>query len=181
MLGILENKENQMTLSFQKKGDMIFLIGPVLDDIASSEYLVKYHKIEKSPCPAFDLDMEYKVQQLVSYLIDKKMISSAHDVSEGGLFITLLESAMPNNFGFDITPDAEVRLDSFLFGESQSRVVVSVNEKCEDHFLDYMMAQKVPYMALGHVTKGELRVDDVSYGFICDLKKAYETSIEKQL
>ena len=181
MLGILEDKENQMSLSFQKKGDMIFLIGPVVEDISSSVYLVKYHKIEKSPCPAFDLEKEYKVQQIISELIKKKMISSAHDVSEGGLFVTLLESSMPNNLGFDITTDAEIRADAFLFGESQSRVVVSVNENKEDHFLDFMMEQKIPFMALGHVTKGELRVDDISFGFICDLKKAYDTSIENQL
>lgn len=181
MLGILEDKTNQMTLSFKKKGDMIFLIGPVVEDIASSEYLVKYHKIKNSPCPSFDIEKEYKVQQIVKELIEKKMITSAHDVSEGGLFINLLESGLQNDLGFDITTDAEVRADAFLFGESQSRVVISVCEECEDNFIDFMMNQKIGFMALGHVTKGELRVDDVSFGFIRDHKKSYETAIEKQL
>lgn len=181
MLGILEDKTNQMTLSFKKKGDMIFLVGPVVEDIASSEYLVKYHKIKYSPCPSFDIEKEYKVQQIVRELIEKKMITSAHDVSEGGLFINLLESGLQNDLGFDITTDAEVRADAFLFGESQSRVVISVCEECEDNFIDFMMNQKIGFMALGHVTKGELRVDDVSFGFIRDHKKSYETAIEKQL
>jgi phosphoribosylformylglycinamidine synthase len=179
MLGVLEDKNNVMSLAFQHKGDMIFLIGPVVEDISSSEYLVKYHKIKKSPCPAFDLEMEYKVQQIVAYVIKNKMISSAHDVSEGGIYTTLLESAMPNDLGFDITTSAEVRTDAFLFGESQSRVVVSVTPAKEDAFIDFMMDQKVGFMALGHVTKCELRVDDVSYGFIRDHKKVYDTAIEK--
>lgn len=181
MLGLIENIENVMTMSFQKKGDMIFLIGPVVEDIASSEYLLKYHKVQNSPCPAFNIDTEIKVQQIVTKLIEKKLVSSAHDVSEGGLFVTLFESSLQNNLGFDITTDAEIRPDAFLFGESQSRIVVSVDCNFEDKFIDFMMDQKVNFMALGHVTKGEMRVDDLSYGFISDLKAIYETTIEKLL
>jgi len=179
MLGILEDKENLMTLAFQHKGDMIYLIGPVVEDISSSEYLVKYHGIKKSPCPVFDIEIEYKVQQIIAILIKQKMICSAHDISEGGLYNALLESAMPNNLGFDVTTTAEIRTDAFLFGESQSRVIVSVNPPHEDYFIDFMMNQKAGFIALGHVTKGELRVDDVSFGFIRDIKKTYDTVIEK--
>jgi len=178
MLGIIEDKSNITSLSFKHKGDMIFLIGPVIEDIASSEYLLKYHKITNSPCPYFDIEMEYKVQMVVSNVIKKKLISSAHDISEGGLYTALIESSISNNLGFDITTDAETREDAFLFGESQSRVIVSVNPNCEDLFIDYMITQKIPFMTLGHVTKGELRVDDISYGFIKDIKKNYNTALE---
>ena len=107
------------------------------------------------------------------------MIRSAHDVSDGGLFITLLESSMPRGLGFDITTDAEVRKDAFLFGESQGRVIVSVSPSRETQFLDFMMHSGVAFLALGHVTKGELRIDDVSFGFITDYRRVYDTSIEK--
>jgi phosphoribosylformylglycinamidine (FGAM) synthase-like enzyme len=109
------------------------------------------------------------------------MIRSAHDVSDGGLYITLVESAMPRGLGFDITSPAEIRKDAFLFGEAQSRVVVTVNDAMETDFIDYMMEQDLPFSTLGHVTKGELRVDDVSFGFINDVKKVYLTSLEKIL
>lgn len=178
MLGIVEDKSNIMSVSFRKKGDMIFLIGPVVNDISSSEYLLKYHKIEHSPCPYFDIDKEFEVQKIISKLIEKRIVDSVHDISEGGLYVALIESCLQNNLGFDITTDAETRVDSFLFGESQSRVVISVNEKNEDLFIDFMMKQKVPFMALGHVTKGEIRVDDISFGFVKDIKKSYENSIE---
>ena len=179
MLGLLENKNHQTTLAFQEKGHMIYLIGRSHNDIASSEYLSSYHGIKESPAPYFNLDEEYNVQQTVAELITLNFIQSAHDVSDGGLFITLLESAMPRGLGFDITTDAEIRSDAFLFGESQGRIVVSVSTSRETNFLDYMVESKIPFFALGHVTKSEIRVDDVSYGFIADLKKTYDNAIEE--
>ncbi|MBQ3831980.1 MAG: hypothetical protein II815_02285, partial [Bacteroidales bacterium] len=97
----------------------------------------------------------------------------------GGLYITLLESAMPNNLGFDITTASEFRTDAFLFGESQGRVVVSMDEDQEDDFVDFMMKEKIPFSLLGHVTKGELRIDDESFGFIKDAKELYDNAIGK--
>ncbi len=181
MLGVLREKNNQMTIPFKNKGNMIYLIGKSVNDIASSEYLVSSHGIEKSPPPYFNLDEEIKVQQVVKDLVRYSLIRSAHDISEGGLFITLLESGMYNDLGFDITTDAEIRQDAFLFGEAQGRVVVSVSETRETEFIDFMVQQGVPFFALGHVTKGEIRVDDISYGFICDMKKQYDSVIENYL
>jgi phosphoribosylformylglycinamidine synthase len=178
MLGILHDKKRQTTLSFLKKGDMIYLVGRSCNDISSSEYLYSYHKVKESPTPRFDIDEEYKMQELIKALIGNNLIHSAHDVSDGGLFIALLESAMPGNFGFDITSDAEIRTDAFLFGESQSRVVVSVSASKEMAFIDFASRYNVPVSTLGHVTKSEIRVDDTSFGFISDFKKLYDTSLE---
>jgi phosphoribosylformylglycinamidine synthase subunit PurL len=178
MLGIMENKNHHMTMTFKEKGNMIYLLGRSLNDIACSQYLVSWHGIKKSPAPGFDLEAEYMVQEAVRKMIERCLIRSAHDVSDGGLFITLLESSMPKGLGFDITTDAEIRKDAFLFGESQGRIVVSVSPSRETGFLDYMMKSGVPFSALGHVTRGELRIDDVSFGFITDYKKLYETSVE---
>jgi phosphoribosylformylglycinamidine synthase len=88
---------------------------------------------------------------------------------------------MPRDLGFDITCPAEIRKDAFLFGESQGRIVVSVTESKETDFIDFMMNLKVPFSALGHVTKGELRIDDLSYGFISDVKKSYFSALDKIL
>jgi phosphoribosylformylglycinamidine synthase len=178
MLGILQDKKYQTALAFREKGDMIYLIGRSYNDISSSEYLYSYHKIKESPAPHFDIDEEYEVQNLIKKLIKNKLVHSAHDVSDGGLFIALLESAMPESFGFDITSDAEIRTDAFLFGESQSRVVVSVSAVREAAFIDFVSRCNVPISTLGHVTKSEIRVDDTSFGFISDFKKLYDTSLE---
>jgi len=179
MIGLIEDKNDQMSIAFKNKGDMIYLIGKSKDDINSSEYLYAYHKIEKSPAPHCDLEEEHQVQKTIQKLIKKNFILSAHDVSDGGLFITLVESAMVKGFGFDVTADAEVRKDAFLFGESQSRVVVSVSPTNEDHFIDFMIEQKIPFSALGHVTKSEFRIDDNSYGFVYDIKKLYDNALKE--
>ncbi|MDX9847947.1 MAG: phosphoribosylformylglycinamidine synthase subunit PurL [Tenuifilaceae bacterium] len=177
MLGVLDNKNHHTTLAFKEKGHMIFLIGHSRNDIASSEYLYTYHGVKASPAPYFDLDEEQRLQQLVLQLINRNLIQSANDVSDGGLFISLFECATPRNLGFDITTDAEIRTDAFLFGEAQGRVIVTVSPSRETHFIDHMMESGIPFTALGHVTKSEVRIDDVSFGFIADLKKEYENSL----
>ena len=178
MLGVIRDKAHLMSLDFKEKGDIIFLIGKSMNDLAGSEYLYSVAGVKASPPPHFDLDVEYSIQKAVMGLIRGGMIASAHDVSDGGLYITLVESAMPRELGFDITCPAEVRTDAFLFGEAQSRIVVSVNMKQETAFIDYMMDLGLPFSALGHVTKGELRIDDSSFGFISDVKKNFMTSLE---
>ncbi|MBB1540144.1 MAG: phosphoribosylformylglycinamidine synthase subunit PurL [Bacteroidia bacterium] len=181
MLGVLEDSSRRMGLSFQHKGDMIYLLGESKDDISSSEYLVNCCGIKRSPAPYFNLSEECALQTVVGELITRELIESAHDVSLGGLFVTLLESSMQHELGFDITSDAEYRLDAFLFGEAQGRVVVSVSAEKESPFLDLMMERNVPMHALGHVTKSEMRVDDVSFGFVHDYKQLYNDALGKIL
>ncbi|MEO5571609.1 MAG: phosphoribosylformylglycinamidine synthase subunit PurL [Bacteroidia bacterium] len=179
MLGILEDKNRIMTLNFKNAGDTIFLIGKSQDDIASSEYLYSYLEVKNSPAPAFDLDQEYEMQQLIKALIKNNLIQSAHDVSDGGLFITLLESAMPHNFGFDINTDEDLREDAFLFGESQSRVVVSVNAENLDAFVDFIAESDVEFTNLGEVTTGEIKIDGDAFETVSHFKDIYDTAIEK--
>ena len=181
MVGILDSLDDVMTVNFCDKGDMIFLIGKSDNDISSSEYLSFVHLVNESAAPKFDLEYEMKLQQVVGTLIKKQLVSSAHDVSLGGLFVTLVECSLPGRLGFDITSPAEIRGDAFLFGESQSRVVVSVSADQETDFLDYMMETGLHFSALGHVTKEELRVDDVSFGFISDYARDFENALEQLL
>ncbi len=179
MLGLLEHKDNRMSLDFKKAGDSIFMIGESINDIASSEYLYSYHKIKNSPAPYFNLDIEYGVQQMVRDLIRKKLIQSAHDVSDGGLFITLAESAMPRNLGFTIETDFDCRADAFLFGEAQSRIVVSVSEEKLDGFVEILSKSTIEWANLGTVTDGELLIDEESFGNITEAKELYDNAIGK--
>jgi phosphoribosylformylglycinamidine synthase len=166
MMGTVPNKEKILTHSFKNKGNNIFMIGRPYDDVNSSEYLEFYHEIAESPLPVFDIDVEGSINGAVKKLIDEGLISSANPVGKGGLFFTLLRAGMPSGFGFDITSDAEIRKDAFLFGESMGRIIVGVMPSKVDDFVDFMRTLKVPFFALGHVTKGEIRIDDESYGYI---------------
>ena len=178
MLGVVEDRKQHSTLSFRHKGDMIFLIGQSRNDVNSSEYASSVLNIKKSAAPYYDAQEESELHKAVSGIIKHHLVRSVHDVSNGGLFFSLLESSIPMEFGFDITSDAEIRKEAFLFGESQSRVIVSVSPEEQDNFVDYMMETKVPFSILGHVTKGEVRVDDESFGYIEELKVAFEQRLK---
>jgi phosphoribosylformylglycinamidine synthase II len=177
MLGLINDKSQHMTMDFKNEGDYIFLIGASVNDISCSEYLYSYHNVKNSPSPHFNIEEEISVQDVVKQLIRKKLIQSAHDVSEGGLFITLAESSMPRNLGFSIETDFDCRADAFLFGEAQSRVVVSVSEDKMDAFVDFIAAMNIEFSNLGSVTNGELLIDDQSFGTIVEAKALYENAI----
>lgn len=179
MIGLIDDKSKIMSLDFKQKGDLIFIIGDSHNDISSSEYLVSYHGIKASPAPYFNLEEEFAVQQIVRVLIEEGLINAAHDVSDGGLFVTLAEMSMPRDLGFDIVTDSEVREDAFLFGEGQGRVVVAVSEDQEDDFIEAMMQSGISYTLLGHVTKGKMMIDDEHYGFIAEAKEMYNNALAK--
>ncbi|MFT3947300.1 MAG: phosphoribosylformylglycinamidine synthase subunit PurL [Agriterribacter sp.] len=181
MVGLLEDIDTKMTLDFKQAGDAIYLLGEVNDDINSSEYIHKLHKVEYSPVPHFDLEEEYRLQQSVSKLIGSKAIASAHDLSEGGLFVTLCESGFNNDLGFKATTSTKVRPDAFWFGESQSRVVVSVNADNIAAFEKIVKESGVPFVKVGEVTDGEVIVDGASWGDIGEWKEKYDEAIEKYM
>lgn len=181
MLGIIADKDNCMTLDFKNAGDQIFLIGESKNDIGSSEYLFSVHGVKNSPAPAFHLDQEYVVQDVVKNLIRAGLISSAHDVSDGGLFITLLESAMPRYMGFDINTDEDIRKDAFLFGESQSRIVVSVSQDDLDRFVDFLSQTEVEFTNLGEVTSGKISIDGELWMPTVEAKKVYDQAIADKM
>ena len=181
MIGLLEDKTKAMTLDFKQKGDLIFIIGDSHNDISSSEYLASYHGVKASPAPYFDLEKEYTMQDTVKGLIQQELINAAHDVADGGLFISLTEMSMPRDLGFDIVTDAEIREDAFLFGEAQGRVVVTVSEETEEDFIEFMMGSNVSFTLLGHVTKGKMMVDDEHFGFITEAKELFNNALGKKL
>ncbi|MBC8034319.1 MAG: phosphoribosylformylglycinamidine synthase subunit PurL [Chitinophagaceae bacterium] len=180
MVGLLDRVRDKMTLDFKAPGDVIFLIGKSSGDINSSEYLHKVHGVEHSPAPHFDLDEEHALQQKIAELIKNKVIESAHDISEGGLFITLLESCFNRELGVDVVAsDYNIRKDGFWFGEAQSRVVVSVKSTKAASFKKVIGDH--PYEELGEVTTGSIEIDGMNWGDIKDWKYKYDTAIEKFL
>jgi len=180
MVGVLDNISDRMTLDFKEEGDLIFLVGKSTPDISCSEYLHKIKGVEFSPAPHFDIEEEYRLQQVLVQLIRKKLVRSAHDVSEGGLFITLMESSFRNGLGFDVVAaDFRIRKDAYWFGESQSRVVVSVRPEKVKELKDALGSH--PYEELGVVTNGSVEVDGMNWGWACDWKEKYDTAIEELL
>ncbi|MDX2046811.1 MAG: phosphoribosylformylglycinamidine synthase subunit PurL [Chitinophagaceae bacterium] len=182
MVGLLENVKEKMTLDFKRASNLIYLIGESRNDINSSEYLHKICGIEFSPAPHFDLDEEFRLQQAASGLIKNKLIQSAHDISEGGLFVTLCESGFSRNLGFNVSQKrAGVRPDAYWMGESQSRVVVSIAKDIKQVFEQHLNQTGLLFEELGVVTEGDVMVEGESWGTIDEWKEKYDTAIEKYL
>lgn len=181
MLGILEDKKLQTSLAFQQTGDIIVLVGKVVDDIAASEYLYSYRNINHFPAPYFNLDEEFNLHQVIKELIRKSIINSAHDISDGGLFITLCESAFPNKLGFEVRKSIDIRTDAFYFGEAQGRVVVSVNKEKLEALKQICQKLNVPYLILGKVIEKSIIIDEKEYGSIDKWQHIYSSTFNKYL
>ena len=177
MIGVVEDKKFITTLSYKTKGDLIFMIGANREDISSSQYLVNIHGITNSSTPHFDLEEEYANQRQVQMLIREGVLNSAHDLSEGGLWVGLLEKGFASGLGFDITLPAEFRKDAVLFGEAASRILVTVSEENKDKFIDLMMLNGCDFDLMGHVTKGGIRVDDEDWGSVSDYQEIYDNAL----
>ncbi|MCU0353944.1 MAG: phosphoribosylformylglycinamidine synthase subunit PurL [Cytophagales bacterium] len=177
MLGLMANPAHQMTLDFKQSGDLIYLIGTPRNEINSSEYLYSYRGVKGSPAPHLDLDEELRLQQAVRDLIHNGLVSSAHDVSDGGLFVTLAESAMPRGLGFSVETDRNLRTDAFLFGESQSRVVVSVSNAQYKAFGERIAALGVPCQLLGTVHDLAFFVNGAEIMACAEAKPVYDNTL----
>ena len=179
MVGLLEDVRDKMTLHYKEEGDVLYILGESTNDINCSEYLHNVLGIKYSPAPHFNLDEEYDLQQKLADLISHKVIRSAHDLSEGGLFIALCESGFTNELGFSVSSKGGLRKDAWLYGEGQSRVLVSVAiadvEKFESRLKDF------PHEKIGVVTSGEMMVDGDFWGTIDWWKEEYDIAIENYL
>src|SRR4026208_1381610 len=157
MVGLLEDAKNKMTMDMKEEGDILYLLGHSQNDINCSEYLHRVLDVKFSPVPYFELEEEYALQRKLSEAISKKMIRSAHDVSEGGLFVTLCESGFNRELGFSVIINNSYRKDAWLYGEAQSRVVVSVELNKVTEFERFL--GNFPFEKIGVVTLGEMVID----------------------
>lgn len=181
MLGILEKPENKMTLDFKAEGDLVYLVGESVNDIASSEFLYSYRKVKASPAPHFDLPTEQLVQKGILGLIEGKLIQSAHDVSDGGVLVTLAESAFPRGLGFDVKSVAGIRQDAMWFGEAQSRVIVSVAPAKQAAFEAHLAGLGIKSTQLGTVKGTDMVVDGQVVSSLAKASGSYFTALETAL
>jgi phosphoribosylformylglycinamidine synthase len=179
MVGIIENISQRMTMDFKEAGDSIYLVGQSRNDLGSSEYLHKIVGVTLSPAPYFDLQEEKQTQQTILKLIQQGLIRSAHDIAEGGLFTSLLESAKQRNLGFDLQLRDDFRADAFLFGEAQSRFVVSVKAGQEAAFEAALLGQA--FEKLGTVNAGEVNVGGQSWGMVAEWANLYDAPLQEAM
>jgi phosphoribosylformylglycinamidine synthase len=185
MLGIIEDLDQVTTASFKDDGDVVILLGKTLGHLGGSEYLATVHKIVGGDAPDLDLIVEKAVQQLVLQAINAGLIKSAHDCSEGGLAVAIAECCILDSqhmMGAEISiADTGTRIDCALFGEDQSRVVVTTAESRVESVLDMARVFDVEAKVIGHVGGDRLRINDLIDLQCSTLGEEYFEAIEREM
>ncbi|MCL0311856.1 phosphoribosylformylglycinamidine synthase subunit PurL [Apilactobacillus sp. TMW 2.2459] len=176
MVGLVEDNNHITTQAFKHSDDLVYVVGNTYDDYSGSELQKLLNQKIEGKIEHFNLDVESKNQKLVHQAIIKGLVSSAHDISEGGLGIALAESCFENNLGFAGMLSLNA---SQLFSETQSRFVISINADNQDAF-EELMGNNAKF--IGKVT------DDDSFNLklldnqintkLSVLKSAWEDSLE---
>lgn len=180
MIGVIDDKSHITPLSIGEEGQALILLGKHNDDISSSQYLIHWHKQEHSKAPSFDLDYEHKLQDVLYQLITAGKIKAAHDVSDGGLFTTLLEMALPVGIGVDVNISGG-RIDGLLFGEAQSRVVLAVDAADADEVISQAKNAGMDAEKLGTSRGDGIVINGASFGSLNDMKEIYMNAFHKMM
>jgi phosphoribosylformylglycinamidine synthase len=160
IVGLIRDYTKAVTPGFKREGQAIVLLGENKDEIGGSEYLKLFFNEEKGTPPAIDLNKEKAVQELCLKAIEAGLIQSAHDISEGGLAVCLAECCFFSrvNMGCRIDLKDDMRPDVLLFGEAQSRIVVSVQVSKMKKLLELAKKRKVPATMIGRIGGKNIQV-----------------------
>jgi len=175
MVGVIEDIERRCTMDFKEAGDKVILLGETREELGGSEYLAVAHGIEAGRPPTLDLAREKAVQAACLAAIRKGLVRSAHDCSEGGLAVALAESCIRGSIGAHLRLPAEqaaLRPDAALFGESQSRILLSVRPQDVEAVGRLADSQGVPWAVIGEVGGDELRIESPSGAELVNLPMA---------
>jgi phosphoribosylformylglycinamidine synthase II len=159
LVGLIDDYQRAISGGLERPGDSVVLLGPLRQEVAVSEYLALCHGLEQAPAPSLDLEVEARVQDLCRLFIADRLLRSAHDCSEGGLAVTITEACIAGQLGFSGQPAAldklvhaaGGRMDLALFGEAQSRIVVSCPPERTTEVLARAAAVRVEALVLGSV------------------------------
>jgi phosphoribosylformylglycinamidine synthase II len=174
MVGLIDDVTKAVPMFFKKPGDRIILLGETFEELGASEYLSVIHKLEKGRPPVLDLGREKALQDLLIRLGADGLSLTAHDVSDGGIAVALCDCLFNEdlNLGATVKLNAEIRLDAFLFGETQSRAIVTAEPAKVSLLMNAAKELGVPARAIGEVTaKSFLSISVNNSGIIAaDLK-----------
>ncbi len=186
-VGLIDDVSTALTMAWGVN-QRIFLLGPLAATLGGSEYLATLRDTVAGAPPTLDLDLEVRLQRCVLALHKAAFLFSAHDTSEGGLAVTLAESAMAGGIGAAITQEALAallsanggRLDRTLFGEAGSRIVVTLGAHDSlDNAERIAQEHGLILFALGETGGDTLRIGELFAAPIAALSEAWEGGLAK--
>ncbi|NBI29848.1 phosphoribosylformylglycinamidine synthase subunit PurL [Chengkuizengella marina] len=182
MVGLVHDVDHITTQAFKNDGDIVFLLGDTKDELGGSEFqTIIQGKTEGKP-PVIDLEKEKLLLDTVLQAIQKGLVASAHDLSEGGLAVALAESCISGEKGAEINFKSDLRPDIALFSESQSRILLSTSPEQAEKLEKWLSEQAVPYQKIGNVTNNsdlQIYVNDqqVIQSSVEQLEKVWKDAI----
>jgi phosphoribosylformylglycinamidine synthase len=185
MMGLFQDVERRVTQWFKTDGDIVYLLGNIGDSIGGSRYLTLAHGKKTGLCPKLDLQVELALHKLLTGLADEKLLQSAHDCSDGGFAVALAECCFTGmtheqaSRGATVSLPGSGRLDGRLFGEAQSRVIVSVKASDVGKFEAMATKAGVPVEKIGQVGGYSLAIGTEVKVRVDKLADLFMTSIEK--
>jgi len=160
MVGVMDDVEMYLTPWWKSEGDAIVLLGRTREELGGSEYLAVVHGQTRGTPPWIDLESERRLHRVVLAAVQERLLRSAHDVAEGGLAVALAECSFGGSrLGARVALEGGMRTDALLFGESQSRMLVSVRRKSVNQLKELARAEDVPCTILGEVRGHSVVID----------------------
>jgi phosphoribosylformylglycinamidine synthase len=184
LVGLLADVAHHTTQWFKSEGDVVLLLGRTREELGGSEYLSVVHGLVRGTPPWIDLAVEMQVQQVCLQAIREGLVRSAHDVSEGGLAVALAEACIAGPgevLGAEVEMEAAIRPDAWLFGESQSRIVVSVRRKHVNRLRDLARDADVPISVLGEVRGKRLRIGGLIDVNAVELRSTWADALRRRM
>jgi phosphoribosylformylglycinamidine synthase II len=184
MVGYIADVEKRVGAGFAADADEITLVGPLTAELGGSEYQRLAHGVNSGPRPELDLGLERRVQQFVLEAIGKGLVRSCHDVSDGGLAVALAESCILGGRGASIwiegvtgNEPADSKVAGILFGEGQSRFLISHAKEASISLHELAGRHQVPLERLGSTGGESIRVDGAFEIALGDARHAYESAL----
>ncbi|MFC1809652.1 AIR synthase related protein [Candidatus Omnitrophota bacterium] len=180
MVGVMDDCLKSIQSFFKSEGDSVYLLGDTLNELGASHYLMVEHGLKMGIPPQLDLDKEFQLHEFLILCANEKLVESFHDISEGGFAVALAECCFAKNLGIkvngvkDYCSARNIRLDAFLFGETQSRVIASVSRSKVKQFETRAKELKVPFMQIGTVGGNVVSIDKVIKIKVKELKTLFE-------
>jgi len=181
MIGLVEDLKHITTMGFKEEKDLVVLLGENKLELGASEYLKVIHKLVKGNTPELNLEEEKRIQNACLEMIKAQIVKSAHDCSEGGIAVALAECCVssPHHWGAKIKLNQEARADALLFGESQSRIIVTLSEKNLPQMEKVARDYKVPFSVIGKVDGHRLNIEGMTDLPVEKLTDVYECAIQR--
>ncbi len=186
MVGLVKSLSHVTTMDFKNTGDFILVIGETKEELGASEYLDQIHGLITGDVPELDLDLEQKTQQFILDIIRQGLVQSAHDISDGGMAIAIAESCITSELGAEVSFDLNLRPDALLFGESQTRFMLSASGESADKIIEIAAKQGIEAANIGRVTAHKrLSINNLEKNLINitieDCAQAFNTGFDKMM